>query len=674
MEVHAEDETCNLSMLGCRRPRPCGPLIGPLLLLLLLLVWPCAVTVGAATSSAGCVEAVAVATDGRAALQAQERHLWALFEKYGDGNGSLTLQGLQLMLRHVGLGRLRMPAHTHTHTHEHAHTHTHTHTHAGSREEKGQSNTHTPTPTRSHTHTDSVRARRSAGYDLTQDHTPAAQNTPPTTRHGNHGHHDHHDQQPLSSQQCLSASSLLKDHGIGSQGISVSDFGFLCPALLSQIDSQSCLRHGHDDPKNTNIAAAWLGGFLSICIISTLALVGVVLLPLINKTSFNFLLSFLVALAVGTLSGDAFLHLIPHAQGHHKHHHSANESWEEGGHGGHGDQEDSLRSVWTGLTALGGVYIMFLIEHFLTLGKMYKDKKHKGQKKFDQSDDMLESEKLPTIEENDGKALDEAEANGGSASVRGLCEEEEEEMLSHTHTHTHTLSELRDADQSSDCQDKCHSHFHDTVAPPAQLHHHHHDYHHILHHHHSQNHHPHTHTHRHTHGYSRQQLQEAGVATLAWMVIMGDGLHNFSDGLAIGAAFTEGLSSGLSTSVAVFCHELPHELGDFAVLLKAGMSVKQAVMYNALSALMAFFGMATGILIGHYAQHVATWVFALTAGLFLYVALVDMVPEMLHNDASEQGFSHYGYFLLQNAGILLGFGIMLTIAILEPRIQLHFDL
>ncbi|XP_041927301.1 zinc transporter ZIP6 isoform X1 [Alosa sapidissima] len=673
-------------MLGCRRPRPCGPLIGPLLLL-----WACSVRVGVAATSAGCGgEAVAVATDGRAARLAQERHLWVLFEKYGDGNGSLTLQGLQLMLRHVGLGRLRTSSGAHTHTHTHGHVHTHAH-------DKGQPNT--PTPTHSHSHTDPpkhshthththpVRSRRSAEYDLTQDHTPSAQNTPPTTQH------DDHDQQPLgnSSQQCLSASSLLKDHGIGSGGISVSDFGFLCPALLSQIDSQSCLRHdecvsshedhpkstkgasGHEDhPKNTNIAAAWLGGFLSICIISTLALVGVVLLPLINKTSFNFLLSFLVALAVGTLSGDAFLHLIPHAQGHHKHQHSANESWEEGSHG---DGEDSLRSVWTGLTALGGVYFMFLIEHFLTLGKMYKDKKHKGQKKFDQSDDMLETEKLPTIEENDVKALDEAEPNGGSASVRGLCEEEEE-MLSHTHTHAHahTNSDLRDADQSLDCQDKCHSHFHDTVAPPAQLHHHHHDYHHILHHHHSQNHHPHTHTHRHTHGYSRQQLQEAGIATLAWMVIMGDGLHNFSDGLAIGAAFTEGLSSGLSTSVAVFCHELPHELGDFAVLLKAGMTVKQAVLYNALSALMAFFGMATGILIGHYAEHVATWVFALTAGLFLYVALVDMVPEMLHNDASEQGFSHYGYFLLQNAGILLGFGIMLAIAILEPHIQLHFDL
>lgn len=59
-------------------------------------------------------------------------------------------------------------------------------------------------------------------------------------------------------------------------------------------------------------AAAWAGGFLSITIISLLSLLGVVLIPLMNRVFFKFLLSFLVALAVGTLSGDAFLHLIPH--------------------------------------------------------------------------------------------------------------------------------------------------------------------------------------------------------------------------------------------------------------------------------------------------------------------------------------------------------------------------
>ena len=64
------------------------------------------------------------------------------------------------------------------------------------------------------------------------------------------------------------------------------------------------------------------------------------------------------------------------------------------------------------------------------------------------------------------------------------------------------------------------------------------------------------------------------------MVIFGDGIHDLADGMAIGAAFAQSYISGLSTSIAVLCHELPHEIGDFAMLLKAGMTVKQAVMYN----------------------------------------------------------------------------------------------
>ncbi|XP_047662469.1 zinc transporter ZIP6 isoform X1 [Tachysurus fulvidraco] len=624
--------------------------------------------------------------------------------------------------------------HDHTHSHAHSPTHTHkhtTHTHSvGSKKDDDGSSVEKSILTSS-VNPDSISVKKSQldihhnlyikrdsdatailttpsyvaksrrserssdnnlmGSDFSQNNATTYHNENTSTSNlDDHNNHDKNEKSPLThnfsqESQCQNATTILQTHGMSQEmTLSVNDFSFLCPALLVQVDFKSCLLHAekqsedkdhihhhhhhhHDEAggksqKNFPIYMAWIGSFLSITIISLLALAGGVLIPFINKVCFNFLLSFLVALAVGTLSGDALLHLIPHvcsqmSQGHHKHHHADNESLE---HGLQDNSEDSLKPVWTGLTALGGVYIMFLIEHFLTLAKMFKDRKQKEQKRAELAAEMLESQNVPVIADIIVKPLDDSELNGKHACGQGLPEEEEVMLSEGCYT-------------DEDCENKCHSHFHDTVGQSDEQHHHHHNYHHILHHHHSQNHHPHTHTHRRTQSYSVQHFENAGVATLAWMVIMGDGLHNFSDGLAIGAAFTEGLSSGLSTSVAVFCHELPHELGDFAVLLKAGMSVKQAILYNLLSAMMGYLGMVTGILIGHYAENVATWIFALTAGLFMYVALVDMVPEMLHNDASEAGFSHYGFFLLQNAGILLGFGIMLVIAMFEHKIQLNID-
>nr|XP_023671383.1 zinc transporter ZIP6 isoform X2 [Paramormyrops kingsleyae] len=555
--------------------------------------------------------------------------------------------------------------HEHDHDHDQDHDQDHDHSH-------DQDHDHSHDQDHDHSHDQD----HDHSHDQDHDHSHDQD-------HDQHHDHDHNHEHPKV--ECLNASRLLTAHGMTSEMVlSLTDFGYLCPALLNQIDSKSCIRHqgdhhclDHDhkhchhshhehtntSPKTTSIHTEWLGGFVSITIISLLSLLGVVLIPLMNRIFFKFLLSFLVALAVGTLSGDAFLHLIPHSQ---KGHHHTDHGVEA-----HDEHASGLDPVWKGLTALSGVYLMFLIEHFLTLGKMYKEKKLKSQKKWDHNEDNTEN-KLPAVEDTDGlKPAEDVEMNGAGGlserpnfmsdpSGQGVAEEEQV-MLAPP-----AVPEGYDAYTSEDCENKCHSHFHDTVGQPDDLHHHHHDYHHILHHHHSQNHHPHSHS----HPYSQQHFQEAGVATLAWMVIMGDGLHNFSDGLAIGAAFTESLSSGLSTSVAVFCHELPHELGDFAVLLKAGMTVKQAILYNVLSAMMAYLGMITGILIGHYAENVSMWIFALTAGLFMYVALVDMMPEMLHNNAGDHGFSHCGYFLLQNAGILLGFSIMLLIAIFEHKIQL----
>lgn len=154
------------------------------------------------------------------------------------------------------------------------------------------------------------------------------------------------------------------------------------------------------------------------------------------------------------------------------------------------------------------------------------------------------------------------------------------------------------------------------------------------------------------------------VAPVAWMIIIGDGLHNFIDGLAIGASFSSSTFVGVSTALAIFCEELPHELGDFAVLLNAGMTYKMAMGFNFLSACACYLGLIVGLLLG-YATSAVKWIYALAGGMFIYIALVDMLEE-----ASEMSVKigqssirkNLKTFALQNFGMIFGFLVMFILA------------
>ncbi|XP_023225729.1 zinc transporter foi-like [Centruroides sculpturatus] len=108
-------------------------------------------------------------------------------------------------------------------------------------------------------------------------------------------------------------------------------------------------------------------------------------------------------------------------------------------------------------------------------------------------------------------------------------------------------------------------------------------------------------------------------------------------------------------------------LGDFAMLLKAGMTVKQALLYNGLSSILCFVGMLIGVALGNV-QSATLWVFAGAAGMFLYIALVDMLPE-LGSSPTHPGSNSTYLLAVQLTGISLGIVIMLIIAIYEHDLQ-----
>ncbi|KAM5309987.1 metal cation symporter ZIP14 isoform 2-T2 [Glossophaga mutica] len=164
-------------------------------------------------------------------------------------------------------------------------------------------------------------------------------------------------------------------------------------------------------------------------------------------------------------------------------------------------------------------------------------------------------------------------------------------------------------------------------------------------------------------------IRYSDIGTLAWMITLSDGLHNFIDGLAIGASFTVSVFQGISTSVAILCEEFPHELGDFVILLNAGMSLQQALFFNFLSACCCYVGLAFGILAGSHFS--ANWIFALAGGMFLYISLADMFPEM--NEVCQEDEwkgSMLVPFVIQNLGLLTGFTIMLLLTMYSGQIQI----
>ncbi|TGZ68080.1 hypothetical protein CRM22_004455 [Opisthorchis felineus] len=478
----------------------------------------------------------------------------------------------------------------------------------------------------------------------------------------------------------------------------------------------------------------WAASLIAIVVISAVGLLGVAVVPLVQKMFFNQVIQYLVAVAVGTLTGDAMLHLLPHAisagEGH------SHDAGDEGA--GNGER----MAVYKGLVALGGVYFFFMAEKILGFVSEYRAEKKlekesqeramqdprrsldvrrlsafrpsiaqatlqvpgqprrlsqldpsvcrrasramsianedvmttglssKAMRNIDllyryAEEDAMEDEKLAEMDENisrTGKKAQEDEEDtqlklkkdsGKTVGTGPLLVVPKVVVMSdaedrHENEPASPEKKHDGHKQKKDKEGKDHGHSHDEEKDG--------------------------HEHedakkKHGHGHSHEV--PGSVASVAWMVILGDGLHNFTDGMAIGAAFAQSISGGLSTAVAVFCHELPHELGDFAVLLKTGMRIKEALFFNVVSSVLSLVGMLIGIAVGNVAS-ASYWIFAVTAGTFIYIALVDMLPE-LSSAELRPGQTRVGQVFLQSFGLFTGVGIMLCIALFEDKIQVMID-
>ncbi len=112
------------------------------------------------------------------------------------------------------------------------------------------------------------------------------------------------------------------------------------------------------------------------------------------------------------------------------------------------------------------------------------------------------------------------------------------------------------------------------------------------------------------------------------LIIIGDGVHNILDGILIASSFLISAPLGWATTFAVIAHEVPHELGDFSVLLKSGWSVQKAMLWNLVSALTAFIGAGIVFVAAPFVSNIETYGLLLATSSFLYISLSDLIPEL----------------------------------------------
>ena len=137
----------------------------------------------------------------------------------------------------------------------------------------------------------------------------------------------------------------------------------------------------------------------------------------------------------------------------------------------------------------------------------------------------------------------------------------------------------------------------------------------------------------------------------SYVILAGDAVHNFIDGVVIAASFLVSVPLGISTTIAVIFHEIPQEIGDFGSLVYAGFSKLKALLFNFISALTAFLGAILVLVAGESFIEVSKYMIPIAAGGFIYIAAVDLLPEVHKVNNVKKS-------LIQLFFVILGLGIM----------------
>ncbi|MBT4539477.1 ZIP family metal transporter [Candidatus Woesearchaeota archaeon] len=166
------------------------------------------------------------------------------------------------------------------------------------------------------------------------------------------------------------------------------------------------------------------------------------------------------------------------------------------------------------------------------------------------------------------------------------------------------------------------------------------------------------HHHHHTHKSEIEKQTHGHAYHLAPVNIIGDGLHNFIDGVIIGTSYLINIPLGIAATVGIMLHEIPQEIADFGVLLYSGMSKKKALFFNLFSALTAIIGTILGLILATRVEGFIQIIIPFAAGGFLYIAGSNLVPELHKHCGLKESLVHL-------FALILGMGIMVALLFVE---------
>ncbi len=152
-------------------------------------------------------------------------------------------------------------------------------------------------------------------------------------------------------------------------------------------------------------------------------------------------------------------------------------------------------------------------------------------------------------------------------------------------------------------------------------------------------------THHHHHGHDAHEARRGGLP-----ILIGDAFHNFADGVVIAGAFIVDVKLGVLSTLAVMAHEIPHEVGDFMILLNAGFTKRRAFMFNLLSGLSAVVGGVLGYGVLDAMEGLLPYALMVAAASFIYIALSDLLPEMMRRSSLRDSLPEVALVL---AGVAL---------------------